>query len=70
MSSDNIAGVEFNEKEVSIILNMEQTKSEDMVIKAISHEILHVLEGTNDHRIDFNDKWEKLESVVRNEYEK
>ena len=70
LSDDQIAGVEFDDREVTIILNMKLTKTETMVIKAISHEMLHVLNGNNNHNIDFEEKWLILERKVTNEYEK
>ena len=70
LSDDQVAGVEFDDREVTIILNMKLTKTETMVIKAISHEMLHVLNGNNNHNIDFEEKWLILERKVTNEYEK
>ena len=70
LSDDQIAGVEFDDREVTIILNMKLTKTETMVIKAISHEMLHVLNGNNNHNIDFEEKWLLLERRVLEEYEK
>lgn len=70
LNDDQVAGVEFNESEVNIILNMKLTKTEDMIIKAISHEMLHVLTGNNNHNIDFEEKWLLLEKKILEEYEK
>lgn len=70
MTDDHVAATEFDNNEVNIILNMKRTKSTTMVIKAIAHEMVHVLEGTSDHNADFNEKWSKLESKITEEYNK
>lgn len=70
MTDDHVAATEFNNNEVNIILNMKRTKSTTMVIKAIAHEMVHVLEGTSDHNVDFDEKWSKLESKITEEYNK
>ena len=70
LSDDQVAGVEFNNDEVNIILNMRLTKSESMIIRALAHEMLHVINNNNSHNIDFDEKWNDLEEKIRMEYEK
>jgi hypothetical protein len=70
VSHNYIAGCEFNSHNVNIILNMENTKSDDLVIKALAHEVCHVLENNKRHGDDFDIKWLKLEQEIREGYEK
>ena len=70
LSDDQVAGVEFNNDEVNIILNMRLTKSESMIIRALAHEMLHVINNNNSHNIDFDENWRDLEERIRIEYEK
>ena len=68
MPTDHIAGCEFTKEDAHIILNAAQVKSLDMIIRAISHELQHVLNGNKDHRIDFDEKWMLLEKRITEEY--
>lgn len=68
MPDDQIAGTEFNDQSVAIILNMHRTKSLGMVIKAVAHEMTHVMLGTQDHNITFDAEWKKNEIYILQQY--
>ncbi|MFA5764667.1 MAG: hypothetical protein WC929_00775 [Bacilli bacterium] len=70
LDDDHIAATEFNEQEATILLNSGRTKSVEMVIKAIAHELTHIQENSNNHNIDFNEKWEKNVEIVTEKYNK
>jgi hypothetical protein len=70
MPDDHIAGVEFSPNQVDIILNMALTKSEDMIIKALAHEMTHVLNGDQDHKINFDEQCLITENRIRERYER
>ncbi len=70
LDDDHIAATEFNEQEATILLNSGRTKSIEMVIKAIAHELTHIQENNNNHNIDFNEKWEKNVEIVNEKYNK
>ena len=53
LDDDHIAATEFNEQEATILLNSGRTKSVEMVIKAIAHELTHIQENNNNHNIAF-----------------
>ena len=68
MPTDHIAGCEFTQTDAHIILNAAQVKSLDMIIRAIAHELQHVLNGNKEHRIDFDEKWALLEKKILDGY--
>lgn len=68
VADDHIAATEFNETEATILLNSGRTKSLEMVIRAIAHEITHIQESNDKHNIDFNEKWEKNVVIVTEKY--
>ena len=68
MPTDHIAGCEFTQTDAHIILNAAQVKSLDMIIRAIAHELQHVLNGNKEHRIDFDEKWALLEKRILEGY--
>jgi len=68
MPDDHVAGCEFNDDVADIILNMKLTKSEDMVIKAIAHEMVHILNNNNKHNIMFDKEWLEMENTIRSKY--
>lgn len=69
MPNNHIAGAEFDNKEVNIILNMQYTKTKNDIIKAIAHEITHVLKNSNEHTVDFEDEWRKNEEQIIKKYD-
>jgi Zn-dependent peptidase ImmA (M78 family) len=70
MDKDYIAGCEFDDDKVDIILNMSRTKSEEMVLRSVAHEITHVMLGNNEHGQAFDAEWQKVESQIVREYNK
>lgn len=70
VSDDQIAGVEFTATEVNIILNMRRTKKESMILKAIAHEMTHVILGNREHGINFKEQWKTNEQFIVQEYNK
>ena len=70
LDDDHIAATEFNEQEATILLNSGRTKSIEMVIKAIAHELTHIQENNNNYNIKKKKKWEKNVEIVNEKYNK
>ena len=68
MPDDHIAGCEFTNEVADIILNMRHTKSEEMVIKGVAHELNHVIKGTKEHGSEFDIERDRIEERIKEEY--
>ena len=68
MPEDHIAGCEFSKGTADIILNMRHTKSEEMVIKGISHELNHIIKDTKDHDSEFDMECARIEEEIKDKY--
>ena len=68
MPDDHIAGCEFTLQNADIILNMRHTKSEEMVIRSIAHELNHIIKGTKEHGSEFDMECIRIEERIKKEY--
>jgi hypothetical protein len=67
-TSKNLANVNsavsFNNIGAKIILNAEQCKKLETVIKAIAHEVAHIQNGDNSHTNEFFNLWHSIEKNI------
>lgn len=68
VADDQIAGVEFDRQNVNIILNSRRTKKTDQILRAIAHEMTHVMMNSKEHGINFDTNWKRNEEIIKQQY--
>ena len=64
---DFISAVKFNTDRVDIVLSS-KCKTEYDVIRAVAHEVTHVLQGTSFHDDAFYEKWDEITDIFEKQY--
>lgn len=59
---------EFNDSFANIFLNGNECESDNMVIKAISHELAHVVLRSEQHGSEHSGKWDEINKEIREWY--
>ncbi|WP_027719121.1 hypothetical protein [Desulfovirgula thermocuniculi] len=62
------AAVDAAEGRVDIALNFRHIKSAEDALRAVAHELAHVVAGTSGHGADFGAAWEEIYKKLREEY--
>ena len=62
------AAVTIRDDLVSIALNLSYVKSDMQVIRALSHEIAHVMLGTSDHTEAHEAMWDAMDERIKAMY--
>ncbi len=62
------AAVESAPGKMDIVLNFQHIKSAEMAIKAVAHEVAHVILGNAQHDNVFKSKWEEVEQLIKKDY--
>jgi len=62
------AAVDAAEGRVDIALNFQHIKSAEDALRAVAHELAHVVAGTPHHGPDFGAAWEEIYRRLREEY--
>ena len=68
IGEESISAVSFNEMEANFFLDGRRVKSEDMVIKALAHEVAHVILNDASHNTNFKKKWKEVRKEINKRY--
>ena len=65
---ESVSAVSFNDMEAEFLLDARRVKSIDMVIRALAHELTHVVLKDPSHDSEFNSKWKELRRTIKQRY--
>jgi len=68
LSTELDSGINAATNGKDIVINGNNIKSVEMVIEAIAHELVHIVDKFEEGSIEFSSKWNEYDKIIRKKY--